>query len=233
MIQPPALTDAGGWSVTRRRAPAPVLVEGGVEPAAAREVRICEPTTAAFVLGSTQRADDVDEARAAAEGVEVCRRRAGGGGVLVLPGGQIWFDVFVPAGDPLWTPDVGRAFRWLGRAAAGALGAATGGDFSVHEGGLVTSTWSSLLCFAGLGPGEVLAGGRKVLGMSQRRDRDGAWFRAMLLLRHVPEESTALLSRSEAERVEATACLREAAGAVGADPVLLEAALVEAIAAAG
>jgi lipoate-protein ligase A len=232
MIQPPALTDLG-WAVSRRRAPVPALVAEGAEAAAGREVRICEPTTAAFVLGSTQRAGDVDEARAAAAGVEVCRRRAGGGGVLVLPGAQIWLDVFVPAGDPLWTPDVGRAFRWLGAAAAAALRASTAGEFSVHEGGLVASTWSSVLCFAGLGPGEVLAGGRKVLGMSQRRDRHGAWFRAMLLLRHLPERSTALLSRSEAERVEATACLREGAGAVEADPALLEAALLEAIAAAG
>lgn len=230
---PPVGTARRGWVVSRRRGRVPALVSDAVEGAAAREVRVCEPTTGAFVLGSTQRTSDVDEARAAAAGIEVCRRRAGGGGVLVLPGAQIWLDVFVPAGDPLWTPDVGRAFRWLGRAAAEAVRAVAGGQVSVHEGGLVPSAWSPVLCFAGLGPGEVLAGGRKVLGMSQRRDRQGAWFRAMLLLSHVPERSTALLSCTDVERAEATASLGATAGAVEGDPNLLERALIDAISAAG
>ena len=32
---------------------------------------------------------------------------------LVVPGELVWVDVFVPTGDPVWEPDVGRAFEKL------------------------------------------------------------------------------------------------------------------------
>ena len=38
---------------------------------------------------------------------------------------------------------------------------------------MVTTPWSDLVCFAGLGPGEVLLDGRKLVGLSQRRTRNG------------------------------------------------------------
>ena len=51
----------------------------------------------ALVLGSTQRAEVVDERACADAGVEVVRRRSGGGAVLLEPGAVVWFDVVVPA----------------------------------------------------------------------------------------------------------------------------------------
>ena len=36
--------------------------------------------------------------------------------------------------------------------------------------------WAAVACFAGLGPGEVEAGGRKVVGVAQWRCRQGALF---------------------------------------------------------
>ena len=78
-------------------------------------------TEPAVVLGSTQRLDVVDTARAAAAGVDVVRRRGGGGAVLVGPEEIAWVDVFVPAGDELWSADVAVAFHWLGAAWTGAL----------------------------------------------------------------------------------------------------------------
>ena len=60
--------------------------------------------------------------RAAAAGMSVARRRSGGGAVLVTPEDPVWIDVWVPAGDPLWRDDVGRAFDWLGDAWVAALG---------------------------------------------------------------------------------------------------------------
>jgi hypothetical protein len=45
---------------------------------------------------------------------------------------------------------------------------------------MVRSEWSSRVCFAGTGAGEVLAGGRKVIGISQRRSRNGARFQCAL-----------------------------------------------------
>jgi lipoate-protein ligase A len=44
---------------------------------------------------------------------------------------------------------------------------------------MVRTEWSELVCFAGLGPGEVTVGGRKVVGISQRRTRDAARFQCV------------------------------------------------------
>ena len=52
---------------------------------------------------------EVDHRVAGALGVEVVRRRSGGGAVLLLPGEFVWLDLVIPAGDPLWLDDVGQA----------------------------------------------------------------------------------------------------------------------------
>lgn len=228
------------WAVSRQRGPAAALVAStdAASPPRGRLVQVCDVETAGFVLGSTQPAGHVDPARAAAAGVEVCRRRSGGGGVLVLPAALLWLDVFVPAGDPLWHDDVGRSFAWLGAALAAGVASATGAEVRVHAGGLETTAWSRWLCFAGLGPGEAWIAGtgepsgeppRKFLGLSQRRDRSGAWLRAMVLLRHDPRRSAGLLALDAAGRRAAEIELGRRAAAVAADPVLLEAALLEAV----
>lgn len=130
----------------------------------------------ALVLGSTQ------PPVAAASGLEVARRRSGGGAVLVRPGSPRWVDVLVPRADPLWDDDVGRAFGWLGRVWLEALHAVGVDGAQVHEGRLVRTRWSEAVCFAGLGPGEVSVGGRKVVGISQRRRREAALLQCAALL---------------------------------------------------
>ena len=117
-----------------------------------RSVTVCEATDTAVVRGSD--------------------RRTGGGAVLVAPGDPLWIDVVVPRGDVLWADDVGRAFWWLGEVWATVIGFGA----EVHRGGLVRTRWAADICFAGLGPGEVTIGGRKVVGIAQRRTRDGALF---------------------------------------------------------
>ena len=87
-----------------------------------RTVAVLTVERPALVLGSTQREDVVDRRRLAAAGVDLVRRRSGGGAVLVEPGRTVWIDIDVPVGDPLWTDDVGRSFGWLGRTWAAALG---------------------------------------------------------------------------------------------------------------
>ncbi|HEX7167728.1 MAG TPA: hypothetical protein VF230_12175 [Acidimicrobiales bacterium] len=133
----------------------------------------------ALVLGSTQRRSIVDDAACASRGVEVAARPSGGGVVFVDPVETLWVDVVLPVGDPLWVVDVGRSAAWLGDAWARALGASGAvADPVVHEGSMCLSRWGRLVCFAGLGPGEVTAGpgGPKVVGISQRRTRAGARF---------------------------------------------------------
>ena len=172
---------------------------------------MCDVSRPALVLGSVQPVEDVDGDALERAGLDLARRRSGGGAVLVEPGRIAWVDVVVPAGDPLWDSDVSRAFWWLGEvwvAAAGALGV---GGAVAHRGGLVRSRWSSLVCFAGLGPGEVTAEGRKVVGLSQRRTRSEALFQCGVPLRWEPDRLVDALSLAPGERAAASADL---AGAV-------------------
>jgi lipoate-protein ligase A len=161
------------------------------EPAM-RSVWVGDATGPALVLGSAQADAGVDRVACAAAGVEVVRRRSGGAAVLVVPGELLWVDLVVPVGDELWQDDVGRAFHWVGQAWAEAL-AALGIDAAVHRGALVRSAWSSTVCFAGLGPGEVTVGGRKVVGISQRRTRASARFQCAALLAWDPAALVPLL----------------------------------------
>ena len=133
-----------------------------------RGVWVFEVSQPALVLGSTQPMVD-------GHGIEVVRRRSGGGAVYVEPSGTLWVDVVVPRGDELWDDDVGRATYWLGEAWARAVGDGA----VVHRGPMVRSEWSDLVCFAGLGPGEVTVEGRKVVGISQRRTRAAARFQCV------------------------------------------------------
>lgn len=149
------------------------------EPAApvGRLVRVLAVDAPALVLGSTQPAPtgDVDG------DVEVVRRRSGGGAVLLRPDELLWVDVVVPAGDPLWSDDVARAFWWLGETWVAALGFG-----EVHRGPLLRTTWSPQVCFAGVGAGEVVVGGGggggKVVGMAARRTRGWALFQCAVPL---------------------------------------------------
>ncbi len=140
-----------------------------------------EVTRPAVALGSTQSLDVVDHDAAAAAGVEVLRRRSGGGAVWLAPGGVTWVDVVVPAADPRWVDDVGRAAIWLGQTWVAALAALGIEGASLHDGPIVASAHSALVCFAGLAPGEVTVGGRKTVGISQRRTRGGARFQCAVL----------------------------------------------------
>jgi lipoate---protein ligase len=114
--------------------------------------------------------------------VAVVRRRSGGGAVLVEPGRVAWVDVAIPRDDPLWDDDVGVAFHWLGDAWAAAVAALGVEGAEVHRGGLVRTPLSDLVCFAGLGPGEVTVDGAKLVGMAQRRTRAGALFQCAVPL---------------------------------------------------
>lgn len=197
-----------------------------------RRAWVCRPDRAALVLGSAQRDEVVDAAACARAGIEVVRRRSGGGAVLVVPGELLWVDVLVPAGDPHWSPDVGRAFHWLGEVWADAL-AELGVAASVHRGRLVRTAWSPLVCFAGLGPGEVSlteprrADPAKVVGISQRRTRAWARFQCAAVLRWSPGDLGRLLALSPEDRDRLE---RDLASVVAALPVghdaLLEAFLL-------
>lgn len=147
-----------------------------------RGVWVLEASRPALVLGSTQPMID-------ARGIEIVRRRSGGGAVWVEPGGTLWVDVVVPRDDELWDDDVGRAAHWLGDRWAAAIG----GETTVHRGAMLRTPWSDRVCFAGLGPGEVTIAGQKVVGISQRRTRESARFQCVVYERWNPEPLEHLL----------------------------------------
>ncbi|MDP9404170.1 MAG: hypothetical protein M3P85_12785 [Actinomycetota bacterium] len=186
----------------------------------------CEVARPALVLGSTQPAADVDDGAVVAAGVDVARRRSGGGAVLVEPRRMVWADVVVPAGDPLWQPDVGRAFWWLGEVWVAALASLGVAGASVHRGPLVPSRWSPMVCFAGLGPGEVCAGGGKVVGIAQRRVREGALFQCAVPLAWDPAAIPTLLALDAGARAALAA---DGLGFIGRTPRCTAAELEEAL----
>lgn len=144
------------------------------------QVWVHVPPTPALVLGSTQPDQLVDHRAAAVEGVEVCRRRSGGGLVWIDPGTDCWIDVIVPCTSRHWDDDVGRAFHWLGSHWADVL-AAEGFQPTLQlssAGG--TDPAGRIWCFAGTGHGELTLDGHKIMGLSQRRTKK--WIRLQSLL---------------------------------------------------
>jgi lipoate---protein ligase len=129
-----------------------------------------------LVLGSTQSPDVVSRVMTQERGVEVVRRRGGGGAVLLQPNDHVWVNAWIPRGDPLWRSDVGAAAAWVGEWWLHGLGVMGQADWSVHREKAQPGEFGDLVCFAGRGPGEVFWGQRKVVGVSQWRSREGALF---------------------------------------------------------
>jgi lipoate-protein ligase A len=160
------------------------------------------------MLGRAQQADVV--------GLPWRRRMSGGGAVLLTPGEVAWVDVFMPRGHARWDDDVGRATWWLGEVWADALGMG-----EVHRGGVIRCTpWCKAVCFGGLGAGEVHIDQQKIVGIAQRRTREGALFQCAVNLRWDPAPLVRALQLPEV-------AVGELAGAVIAVPDFDLAALLE------
>jgi lipoate-protein ligase A len=136
-----------------------------------------------LVLGSTQDDGLVSAPALAAGGVQLARRRSGGGAVLLVPGEQLWLDAWIPRDDPLWVTDVVEAAEWVGAWWVDALARCGLSGLEVHRGRSEPGPVGDVVCFAGRGPGEVFAGRQKVVGLSQWRARQGALFSSCAYLR--------------------------------------------------
>ncbi len=164
------------------------------EPAR-REIWQHDVDSPALVLGSTQDRSVVDVDACRLAGVEIVRRRSGGGAVLLVPGEVTWIDVVVPAGSAGWSDDVHGPMVWLGRHLAEAITSSTGAhDVVAHDGAMRTTSWSTLVCFDGVGAGEVLVGGHKLVGISQRRTRHAARLQCCWYSTHEPARLVELLA---------------------------------------
>jgi len=163
--------------------------------AVAREV--AGPT---LVLGSTQPAELVGVPAMRERGVELARRRGGGGAVYLGPGAQLWLDAWIPRDDPLWVADVSAAAEWVGAWWMQTLAGVGQHGFEVHRGRSVPGDLGDLVCFAGRGPGEVFHAGSKVVGLSQWRAREGALFSSCAYAHWDPESLLALVDVDEDAR---------------------------------
>lgn len=167
-----------------------------------------------LVLGRAARDPVLNPAAAERLGVEVVRRRSGGGPVL-WDAELVSFDVVLPPGHPLAHRDLAMAYRWIGEAVA--EGVATLGVpvrvVGVDEAHAAqrrtdaTSVRAARACFGGLSPFEVVGpDDRKVVGLSQVRRRTGALFQCGVPLSFDAPLLAELLEPDPAER----AALRDA-----------------------
>lgn len=148
----------------------------------------------ALVLGRGSRVE-ADEDACAAAGVAVVRRSSGGGPVLWGPD-LLALDVIVPRGHSWWQADVVASYRRLGEAFASALnglGVAAHPLTPAQARGRADET-GQLACYASFSPWEVVAGDRKLVGLSQVRRRAGILVQAGVLLHLDPPRLPSLLA---------------------------------------
>jgi lipoate---protein ligase len=132
-------------------------------------VFVAHANRATLVLGSSQPTEVLNATAVASTPL---RRRRGGGGLVLLRPKDLWVDWWIPAGDPRWSSDLRASSVLVGTWWAAAL-RATGTLAIVHEGPLEGEPAFRVVCFAGRGPGEVFVNGRKAVGLTQWRVREG------------------------------------------------------------
>ncbi len=144
-------------------------------------------TDAAIVLGRGQR--DAHEVA----GHEMVQRPSGGGAVL-MDDDLLSLDIVLPDGHPwLGQDDLGAVFDPIGAAWAAALTDLGVLDVQIHRGPATATRLGPLeqrplaeVCYASRGRGEIIADGRKLVGLSQRRRRQGALIQCGILRRWKP-----------------------------------------------
>jgi lipoate---protein ligase len=146
-----------------------------------RIVRVLTVTEPVVVLGSAQDASTLTNPIA---GVEVICRRSGGGAVWLDGDAMVWVDLIIGRADPLWNADVGSSMWWVGDLFGRVLTSLGVPDATVHRGPMVRHELDRTVCWTGLGAGEVTSGtgGPKLVGIAQKRVRDGALFQVGVLL---------------------------------------------------
>jgi lipoate-protein ligase A len=203
-----------GWVVDTRQGSAEDHHARAVPETPERAVWVHNVDAPALVLGSAQQRELVDRRLADLVGVRVVKRRSGGGAVLVVPGEVAWLDVLLPVADPLWEDDVSLSGLWLGQVWQAALDDLGLVGSLVHTGALACGSLGRLVCFGAVGPGEVTLDDRKVVGISQRRNRQGARFQCAVYRRWQPD----LLARLLRLPNDAAASLADVATGTDASP---------------
>ena len=163
-----------------------------MELPAERALWWCQVQDPTVILGSTQTVDDVDQNIAVESGLLMSRRRSGGGAVFVHPTDSVWVDITISRNDPLWKDDVVQSMLWLGDLFVEALSPWV--QAQVYRDSFSIGVDGRIVCFASSSPGEVFVGTNKLVGISQRRSRDGARFQCVLYRQWQPTEWSHILA---------------------------------------
>ena len=156
----------------------------------------CEVNEPALILGSTQPDTDIDHECADELGVKIVRRRSGGGVVYVHPEDSVWIDITIGRDDVLWTDDVTSSMLWVGEVFVDALKPWV--QATVFREKFDSGTFGRTVCFGSASPGEVFVESSKLVGISQRRTRDGARFQCVMYRRWNPSDWSKALADSDA-----------------------------------
>ena len=138
---------------------------------------VVRPAVATFVLGSSQSVSVLDEELRQRVAL---RRRRGGGGVVLLQPEDVWVDWWLPSGDARWSSDLHVTSKRVGKWWQRVLAARLSHQVLVHAGSLEGDPAWRVACFAGRGPGEVFVDGRKTVGVTQWRVREGVFVSSVL-----------------------------------------------------
>ena len=168
-----------------------------MELSAERALWWCNVETPTVILGSTQSVDDVNQNIADESGVLVSRRRSGGGAVFVHPSDSVWIDITISRDDPLWKDDVAQSMLWLGECFVEALSPWVQAE--VYRETFSSGIDGRVVCFASSSPGEVFVASNKLVGISQRRGREGARFQCVLYRHWRPGDWSSILASSDVQ----------------------------------
>jgi lipoyl(octanoyl) transferase len=172
-------------------------------------------------LGSGQQSSDLDRSRIEAKGWGVLRRTSGG--TAVLHQGQLGYALVLPTTHRLWQGDLVESYERLAeplRLALDRLGIESEPASATMraEAKMNALTLAERICFAALGPFELMVDGRKVVGNSQiRRRRASTQHGVIQLVGGQSELAEVVAGASLPERLELARFVSERVGPVTND----------------
>ena len=157
-------------------------------------LRLYDWSQPAFSFGYFQQITaEIDVEKCKTRGVELVRRITGGG--IVVHGWDVTYSIIIPHGSDIIPSDISASYCWIANRLLSGFNqinvpaALQGGRSGTSEVGPNT-------CLANPAEHDVLLNGKKVAGVSQRRNRIGGVYQGYIALDMPPYEILALTSKS-------------------------------------
>lgn len=156
-------------------------------------LRLYDWSQPAFSFGYFQKiSNEIDVTRCEAHGVELVRRMTGGG--IVVHGWDVTYSIVVPHGNGVIPGDISKSYCWIANRLLSGFhridvpAALQGSEFRESEVGPNT-------CLANPARHDLMLDGKKIAGVSQRRNRVGAVYQGYIALNMPPAEILSLASK--------------------------------------